>query len=155
MLPDCPGPLLFKTTLEIVEVATVEIKLLVMQIDNVAADSVQEVPGRSWDTTMSVFFHYVHKYSSGHSTARRSRWLVGSSRSSKVGCMKSARAREMRILQPPLNSLVAFAWLAWSNPNPQPRKDLGRACPGGIRALEVELLNSHTPWRDGRRPRHR
>jgi len=39
---------------------------------------------------------HLMRYSSSHSTALRSRWLVGSSSSSSVGWMYSARARLMR-----------------------------------------------------------
>mmetsp|Transcript_11349 Transcript_11349/g.47416 ORF Transcript_11349/g.47416 Transcript_11349/m.47416 type:complete len:339 (+) Transcript_11349:197-1213(+) len=72
---------------------------------------------RSCDTTTSVFFH-VCRYSSSHSTARRSRWLVGSSSSSSVGWMKSARARLMRMRQPPEKLLVGAACILGVKPRP-------------------------------------
>mmetsp|Transcript_25706 Transcript_25706/g.56008 ORF Transcript_25706/g.56008 Transcript_25706/m.56008 type:complete len:205 (+) Transcript_25706:1083-1697(+) len=72
---------------------------------------------RSCDTTTRVFFQRV-RYSSSHSTARRSRWLVGSSSSSRVGWMYRARAREMRMRQPPLNDCVARFCMASVNPRP-------------------------------------
>lgn len=63
-------------------------------------------------TKMVLLHHYSdnsHVYlfssSSSQTQASRSRWLVGSSRSRRVGRTKRARAREIRILQPPEKSL--------------------------------------------------
>mmetsp|Transcript_24572 Transcript_24572/g.41570 ORF Transcript_24572/g.41570 Transcript_24572/m.41570 type:complete len:161 (+) Transcript_24572:443-925(+) len=47
-----------------------------------------------------------------------SKWLVGSSKSSSVGWMNSARARAIRMRQPPLNSFVFFCCLAGVKPRP-------------------------------------
>ncbi len=44
---------------------------------------------------------YVLRYSSSHTQASRSRWLVGSSSSSRVGAANSALARATLILHPP------------------------------------------------------
>lgn len=39
---------------------------------------------------------------------KHTKWLVGSSKIKKVGQIKRARANAIRILHPPLNSLVFF-----------------------------------------------
>jgi hypothetical protein len=71
---------------------------------------------RSCDTTNSVFFHRI-KYSSSQITARKSRWFVGSSSNKHVGSMNSARAKEMRMRQPPENDLVVLCMLNRSGPD--------------------------------------
>mmetsp|Transcript_20853 Transcript_20853/g.45700 ORF Transcript_20853/g.45700 Transcript_20853/m.45700 type:complete len:201 (+) Transcript_20853:437-1039(+) len=72
---------------------------------------------RSCDTTMRVFFQRC-RYSSSQITARRSRWLVGSSSRSNVGWMKRARAREMRMRHPPEKVCVARTCMEGVKPSP-------------------------------------
>mmetsp|Transcript_25198 Transcript_25198/g.82700 ORF Transcript_25198/g.82700 Transcript_25198/m.82700 type:complete len:321 (+) Transcript_25198:3162-4124(+) len=81
--------------------------------------SVQTVSrkSRSWLTTTSVFFQRC-KYSSSHSTARRSRWLVGSSKRRSVGAIKRARASEMRMRHPPEKLSVVRFCIAGVKPKP-------------------------------------
>ena len=50
---------------------------------------------------------------SSQSTARRSRWLVGSSSSSTVGLMYSARARLMRMRQPARPRTLLLCYTFW------------------------------------------
>mmetsp|Transcript_6209 Transcript_6209/g.19205 ORF Transcript_6209/g.19205 Transcript_6209/m.19205 type:complete len:100 (-) Transcript_6209:675-974(-) len=69
------------------------------------------------DTTSRVFGHLT-RYSSSHSTACRSRWLVGSSRSSRSGSTNSARARATRMRHPPENVFVGRRIIAASNERP-------------------------------------
>ena len=55
---------------------------------------------------------------SSHSVASRSRWLVGSSSSSRSGAANSAVARATRMRQPPENSSTGRACAASSKPRP-------------------------------------
>mmetsp|Transcript_32749 Transcript_32749/g.83669 ORF Transcript_32749/g.83669 Transcript_32749/m.83669 type:complete len:104 (-) Transcript_32749:711-1022(-) len=61
---------------------------------------------------------YVLRYSSSHTHASRSRWLVGSSSSSKVGRTNSARASATRMRHPPDMSLVDRAIICLLKPRP-------------------------------------
>ena len=62
--------------------------------------------------------HGTHFFSSSSSQthASRSRWLVGSSRSRRVGRTNSALAREIRILHPPEKSLHFISCISVVNP---------------------------------------
>ena len=51
-------------------------------------------------------------------TAFKSRWLVGSSNSSRVGSMNSARAKETRMRHPPENWFVGRPCISASKPRP-------------------------------------
>mmetsp|Transcript_9520 Transcript_9520/g.26681 ORF Transcript_9520/g.26681 Transcript_9520/m.26681 type:complete len:103 (-) Transcript_9520:557-865(-) len=74
---------------------------------------------KSWEWEMMMrHLSYVLRYSSSHTQASRSRWLVGSSSSSSVGRANSARARDTRMRQPPDMSLVARAIIVLSKPSP-------------------------------------
>mmetsp|Transcript_15782 Transcript_15782/g.31132 ORF Transcript_15782/g.31132 Transcript_15782/m.31132 type:complete len:209 (-) Transcript_15782:3-629(-) len=73
---------------------------------------------RSCDTMTTVRSHSVRKDSS-QVHANTSRWLVGSSSSSRSGLTKSACARDIRILQPPENSLVGCLIMSGSKPRPE------------------------------------
>mmetsp|Transcript_12971 Transcript_12971/g.24531 ORF Transcript_12971/g.24531 Transcript_12971/m.24531 type:complete len:109 (-) Transcript_12971:563-889(-) len=61
---------------------------------------------------------YRDKYSSSQTQAPKSKWLVGSSRSSSIGSTKSACASATRIRQPPDMSLVAFCIMSRVKPRP-------------------------------------
>lgn len=63
---------------------------------------------------------WTHFFSSSSSQthASRSRWLVGSSRSRRVGRTNSALAREIRILHPPEKSLHFISCISAVNPIP-------------------------------------
>ena len=70
-----------------------------------ASSSSTEVPTasrnqRSWATRMTAASSPV-RYSSSHSSEAMSRWLVGSSSSSRSGSPASARASEARVSSPP------------------------------------------------------
>mmetsp|Transcript_48189 Transcript_48189/g.104857 ORF Transcript_48189/g.104857 Transcript_48189/m.104857 type:complete len:224 (+) Transcript_48189:1117-1788(+) len=71
----------------------------------------------SWETIITVFSQ-SHRNSSSQVSAGTSRWLVGSSSSSKSGFMNRAWARAILIRHPPLNSLVGRCWSAGENPRP-------------------------------------
>mmetsp|Transcript_34919 Transcript_34919/g.84510 ORF Transcript_34919/g.84510 Transcript_34919/m.84510 type:complete len:208 (-) Transcript_34919:1118-1741(-) len=51
-------------------------------------------------------------------TAFKSKWFVGSSNMSKVGSTNRARAKEILILQPPLNIFVGLVCISTVNPKP-------------------------------------
>merc|ERR1711962_457578 len=53
-----------------------------------------------------------------HTQASKSKWLVGSSSKSRWGLMKSARAKAIRIRQPPEKSLHFFSCMALLKPKP-------------------------------------
>ena len=72
---------------------------------------------RSWETTSAAPGNRCSQDSS-HSVASRSRWLVGSSSSSRSGSRNSAEASATRIRQPPENELTGRACAAASNPSP-------------------------------------
>lgn len=57
-------------------------------------------------------------YLSNQMTALRSRWLVGSSNSSRVGSRNKALARDTLIRQPPEKFLVARFCISLENPKP-------------------------------------
>mmetsp|Transcript_26940 Transcript_26940/g.62810 ORF Transcript_26940/g.62810 Transcript_26940/m.62810 type:complete len:122 (+) Transcript_26940:1243-1608(+) len=61
---------------------------------------------------------YLERYSSSHTHAPRSKWLVGSSKMSSIGSTKSACARATRMRQPPDMSLVNLSIICWANPRP-------------------------------------
>lgn len=61
-----------------------------------------------WETSSKIRLKFF-RYSSSHTTASISKWFVGSSRSTRVGPMNRARANEIHILNPPLNSHVSWA----------------------------------------------
>mmetsp|Transcript_116589 Transcript_116589/g.329747 ORF Transcript_116589/g.329747 Transcript_116589/m.329747 type:complete len:165 (-) Transcript_116589:2024-2518(-) len=60
---------------------------------------------RSCDTTIAVFLK-DWRYSSNQSTAGKSKWFVGSSKSNNSGWLTSAEANDTRILHPPERSDV-------------------------------------------------
>mmetsp|Transcript_27782 Transcript_27782/g.66136 ORF Transcript_27782/g.66136 Transcript_27782/m.66136 type:complete len:203 (+) Transcript_27782:1194-1802(+) len=76
-------------------------------------------------------------------TASKSKWFVGSSSMSNVGSMKSARANEILILQPPLNILVGFVCISPSKPRP---KRMRRAL-ASADAAPILLSSSRTSCR--------
>ena len=67
---------------------------------------------------MTKIWLYIDRYASSHTTASKSKWFVGSSRSNKCGLTNSARARATRILHPPDMSLVGRAIICCENPRP-------------------------------------
>mmetsp|Transcript_31492 Transcript_31492/g.74854 ORF Transcript_31492/g.74854 Transcript_31492/m.74854 type:complete len:82 (-) Transcript_31492:1286-1531(-) len=69
----------------------------------------------SWLTTTSVRSSHPSRCCPSHSTASRSRWLVGSSRRSTSGLRKSAAAIETRIRHPPLREATGCAIIPSSN----------------------------------------
>mmetsp|Transcript_17708 Transcript_17708/g.55301 ORF Transcript_17708/g.55301 Transcript_17708/m.55301 type:complete len:231 (+) Transcript_17708:1260-1952(+) len=73
----------------------------------------------SWDTERMVPFHRFARWSSSHSTASRSRWLVGSSRSSSRGWRKRARARDTRMRQPPERPSDPASAMSREKPRPE------------------------------------
>mmetsp|Transcript_5424 Transcript_5424/g.10350 ORF Transcript_5424/g.10350 Transcript_5424/m.10350 type:complete len:319 (-) Transcript_5424:205-1161(-) len=95
----------------------------------------------SCDTTMSVFFQRC-RYSSSQSTARRSRWLVGSSSSSSVGWMKSARASEMRMRQPPEKVLVVLVCIVGVKPKPCRILDARASAPSAFLAFSSSYTST-------------
>lgn len=60
----------------------------------------------SCETHSTVPLNDFAKWSSSHSTAFKSKWLVGSSSKSTAGSRNNARARDTLILHPPLNVVV-------------------------------------------------
>ena len=72
---------------------------------------------RSWLTSSAAPEKRCSQPSS-HIAASRSRWLVGSSSSSRSGSRNSARASATRIRQPPENSPTGRACAAASKPRP-------------------------------------
>mmetsp|Transcript_1591 Transcript_1591/g.6569 ORF Transcript_1591/g.6569 Transcript_1591/m.6569 type:complete len:104 (+) Transcript_1591:2512-2823(+) len=66
---------------------------------------------KSWEWLTRIrHFLYLARSPSSHTHASKSRWLVGSSSSSRVGSAKSALASATRMRQPPDMSLVAL-WI--------------------------------------------
>ena len=98
---------------------------------------------RSWLTSSAAPAKRCNQPSS-HMAASRSRWLVGSSSSSRSGSRNSARASATRIRQPPENSPTGRACAAASKPKPgQHRRRAGRRAVGadGEQAL-VDLAET-------------
>ena len=63
----------------------------------------------SWNPPSHTSYHsHLFSSSSSQTQASRSRWLVGSSNRSSVGRTNRARARDIRIRQPPEKSLHNF-----------------------------------------------
>jgi hypothetical protein len=69
------------------------------------------------ETRTRVLGHFF-RYSSSHTHASRSKWAVGSSRSSKEGFTNSALAKATRIRHPPDMSLVFFLMVVGLKPRP-------------------------------------
>mmetsp|Transcript_174475 Transcript_174475/g.424470 ORF Transcript_174475/g.424470 Transcript_174475/m.424470 type:complete len:88 (+) Transcript_174475:1183-1446(+) len=67
---------------------------------------------------MSKMLFQRARYVSSHTTASMSKWFVGSSSSSSDGCRNRARARAIRIRQPPEKSRVFLFCIATSKPRP-------------------------------------
>mmetsp|Transcript_47354 Transcript_47354/g.108958 ORF Transcript_47354/g.108958 Transcript_47354/m.108958 type:complete len:414 (+) Transcript_47354:1113-2354(+) len=88
---------------------------------------------------MSVFSHDC-RYSSSHSTACKSKWLVGSSSSNTSGLMKSARASDTRMRQPPEKEAVVRCWSSSLKPSPH-RISAARA---GAESDSIAFRRSHT-----------
>mmetsp|Transcript_24843 Transcript_24843/g.64478 ORF Transcript_24843/g.64478 Transcript_24843/m.64478 type:complete len:220 (+) Transcript_24843:827-1486(+) len=74
---------------------------------------------RSWLTTTSVFSPQSSRCLPSHSTASRSRWLVGSSRKSTSGSWNSAAAMETRMRQPPLSDATGLPIMSSLNCSPR------------------------------------
>src|ERR1700744_2657588 len=74
---------------------------------------------KSWlcDTSTRVLSPFF-RYSSSHTHASRSRWAVGSSRSSSIGLTKSAFASATLIRHPPDMSFVFFMMVFLLKPRP-------------------------------------
>ncbi len=72
---------------------------------------------RSWLIT-SMVPPKRRSHCSSHSTASRSRWLVGSSSSSKSAGLMSARANCSRMRQPPLKLFTACSSASLAKPSP-------------------------------------
>mmetsp|Transcript_18572 Transcript_18572/g.45574 ORF Transcript_18572/g.45574 Transcript_18572/m.45574 type:complete len:106 (+) Transcript_18572:1439-1756(+) len=71
----------------------------------------------SWLTTTTVDEH-CFKYDWRNCIEGRSKWFVGSSRSSKSGRTNSALARATRISHPPESVLVGLSCILGENPSP-------------------------------------
>lgn len=81
----------------LIVITRVILEFLVVHVNDVGTDAIQKVLGVGDEDQDPL---KVFSSSSNHTQASRSRWLVGSSRSSMKGRMKRALARATRILQP-------------------------------------------------------
>mmetsp|Transcript_12320 Transcript_12320/g.29855 ORF Transcript_12320/g.29855 Transcript_12320/m.29855 type:complete len:112 (-) Transcript_12320:1662-1997(-) len=75
-----------------------------------------------WLTRIRHFL-YLARYPSSQTHASRSRWFVGSSSSSKVGCANRALASATRMRHPPDMSLVALWIMACVKPRAKRSSD--------------------------------
>ena len=74
---------------------------------------------RSCDTHSTVPRYSFARYRCSHCTPRRSRWLVGSSRSKSRGLTKSAAASATLICHPPLSARTGPTHCSWVRPIPR------------------------------------
>ncbi len=94
---------------------------------------------KSWECeTSRRMRENLASVSSSHTHASRSRWLVGSSRTSRHGSTNSARARAMRMRQPPEKSRVFLACMVLVKPRPC------RIWPARAAAVSASSLSSRS-----------